>query len=170
MVEFMRLIVSVVLSSYIVLVAACGARHAVDPARRGVGHEGSWGRERTYVSEPRSQGDQQSSAVPLVLVPAGVGLKKLLVAGGAMAIGGVLIGLCISSGACVPRSKAEEKTEGAVNRPPPPSGPPSERCKKVAEDCRVQCLDELPTPDFGFAFWNCVNACLAKNGCSPGMY
>lgn len=42
------------------------------------------------------------------------------------------------------------------------------RCKKVAEQCRETCSEtSLPTHDSGFAFWNCLNACLEKNGCPP---
>jgi RHS repeat-associated protein len=46
--------------------------------------------------------------------------------------------------------------------PPPPD------CKKVAAKCREQCSEtHLPTTDYGFQFFNCVNDCLLINGCGP---
>ena len=45
------------------------------------------------------------------------------------------------------------------------------RCKKVAEGCRETCAEtSLPSGDHGFRFWNCVNMCLEKAGCTSGMY
>jgi hypothetical protein len=44
-----------------------------------------------------------------------------------------------------------------------------ERCRKVAEGCREACSEtSLPSGDYGFRFWNCVNACMEKQGCPPG--
>jgi hypothetical protein len=40
-----------------------------------------------------------------------------------------------------------------------------ERCKGVKEDCIVACNGKLPTGDFGFRFWNCVNRCMRTAGC-----
>lgn len=50
--------------------------------------------------------------------------------------------------------------------------PPRDRCEEIAETCRATCAEtELPTKNGdGFAFWRCVNACLERNGCRPGMY
>jgi RHS repeat-associated protein len=31
--------------------------------------------------------------------------------------------------------------------------------------CREECYDKLPTGDFGFRFWKCLNACYIRNGC-----
>ncbi len=42
----------------------------------------------------------------------------------------------------------------------------SYRCKKVAEQCRDECSSScLPTCNYGFKFWNCVNKCKTKHGC-----
>lgn len=38
-------------------------------------------------------------------------------------------------------------------------------CKEVKEDCIVACNNKLPTGDFGFRFWNCVNRCMRTAGC-----
>lgn len=38
-------------------------------------------------------------------------------------------------------------------------------CKEVKEDCIVACNPKLPTPDFGFKFWNCVKRCMETAGC-----
>lgn len=38
-------------------------------------------------------------------------------------------------------------------------------CKEVKQDCIAACNPKLPTPDFGFKFWNCVNRCMATAGC-----
>ena len=38
-------------------------------------------------------------------------------------------------------------------------------CKEVKEDCIVACNGKLPTGDFGFRFWNCVNRCMRTAGC-----
>ena len=39
-------------------------------------------------------------------------------------------------------------------------------CAKVKNDCIAKCsITALPTGDFGFKFWNCVNSCMADNGC-----
>ena len=51
--------------------------------------------------------------------------------------------------------------------PPPPD--PSKRCREVAAACRVECEPYLGGRD-PFPFWNCVNECLERNGCTPGMY
>lgn len=40
------------------------------------------------------------------------------------------------------------------------------RCQAVKNECIEECTDELPTGTRrGFPFWNCVNACMARNGC-----
>lgn len=44
-----------------------------------------------------------------------------------------------------------------------------DRCKKVKEDALEECSDtSLPTFNYGFRFWNCVNAYIAAHGCGPG--
>jgi len=44
-----------------------------------------------------------------------------------------------------------------------------DRCKKVKEDALEECSDtSLPTFNYGFRFWNCVNAYVAARGCGPG--
>jgi hypothetical protein len=51
--------------------------------------------------------------------------------------------------------------------------PPSDYCKAAAIECREQCEDKVDSRDRcsqGFPFFNCVNACLERNGCPPGMY
>lgn len=49
-----------------------------------------------------------------------------------------------------------------------PDAPPP-RCKAVAVTCRAKCLGKLngkdPSP-----YYRCINACLEKEGCPPGMY
>jgi len=41
-----------------------------------------------------------------------------------------------------------------------------ERCKKVKQECIEYCTDTtLPTPDYGFKFFNCKNQCLERQGC-----
>jgi len=40
-------------------------------------------------------------------------------------------------------------------------------CKAVKDRCIAQCSEDLPTADFGFQFWNCVNKCMADEGCEP---
>ncbi|MBI5874302.1 MAG: RHS repeat-associated core domain-containing protein [Deltaproteobacteria bacterium] len=41
-----------------------------------------------------------------------------------------------------------------------------EWCNKIRDYCIEKCSESsLPTPDYGFKFWNCVNACLRKFGC-----
>jgi hypothetical protein len=39
-------------------------------------------------------------------------------------------------------------------------------CAKVKQNCLKTCSEtSLPTGDYGFKFWNCVNRCMAENGC-----
>lgn len=38
-------------------------------------------------------------------------------------------------------------------------------CKEVKEDCIIACNRKLPTGDYGFRFWNCVNQCMRTAGC-----
>lgn len=38
-------------------------------------------------------------------------------------------------------------------------------CKEVKQDCIRACEGKLPTGDYGFRFWNCVNACMRTAGC-----
>jgi RHS repeat-associated protein len=41
-----------------------------------------------------------------------------------------------------------------------------ERCSKAREKCIEICSESsLPSGDFGFRFWNCVNTCLKSYGC-----
>lgn len=52
------------------------------------------------------------------------------------------------------------------------AGPPqaiSPRCKKIAATCRKECGDKIGGNN-PFPFWKCVNDCLERNGCPPGMY
>ena len=60
------------------------------------------------------------------------------------------------------------------NIPPPPptdgggtcsvEGQPD--CGKIKDACIAHCSDTaLPTPDYGFLFWNCLNKCMLDNGC-----
>jgi RHS repeat-associated protein len=46
-----------------------------------------------------------------------------------------------------------------------PPGKPD--CKAAKDRCIAQCSEDLPTADFGFQFWNCVNKCMADEGCEP---
>jgi RHS repeat-associated protein len=41
----------------------------------------------------------------------------------------------------------------------------TERCKEVKKGCIAKCSGTLPTKDYGFTFFNCVNQCMADNGC-----
>ncbi len=54
----------------------------------------------------------------------------------------------------------------------PPRKRPQQRiprhCRAAAEECRLECSGNLTGQ--GFPFWNCVNACLVRQGCPPGMY
>jgi len=45
----------------------------------------------------------------------------------------------------------------------------SPRCKKIAATCRRECDDKIGGSN-PFPFWKCVNDCLQRNGCPPGMY
>ncbi|WP_281328795.1 hypothetical protein [Polyangium sp. 6x1] len=46
---------------------------------------------------------------------------------------------------------------------PPPAQPD---CKKVKDACITDCSrSSLPTGDYGFKFWNCVNRCMKAAGC-----
>jgi RHS repeat-associated protein len=46
------------------------------------------------------------------------------------------------------------------------SNPLDPRCRKVKDECIAECSDSsLPSGDYGFRFWNCVNACMARHGC-----
>lgn len=38
-------------------------------------------------------------------------------------------------------------------------------CKEVKQDCIHACESKLPTGDYGFKFWNCVNLCMQTAGC-----
>lgn len=39
-------------------------------------------------------------------------------------------------------------------------------CDQVREDCIESCSETaLPSGDYGFRFWNCLNACMAAAGC-----
>jgi hypothetical protein len=41
-----------------------------------------------------------------------------------------------------------------------------ERCRYVKNDCIEICSEtSLPSGDNGFRFWNCVNECMAEEGC-----
>jgi hypothetical protein len=42
----------------------------------------------------------------------------------------------------------------------------SANCMEVKRECILDCSDRtLPTGDFGFRFWNCLNACMLRHGC-----
>jgi hypothetical protein len=42
------------------------------------------------------------------------------------------------------------------------------KSRKIREECIAECTDSsLPTPDFGFKFWNCVNDCMRRRGAIP---
>ena len=46
------------------------------------------------------------------------------------------------------------------------SSPLSPDCQAVKVQCITECSDTaLPSGDFGFRFWNCVNRCMTENGC-----
>ena len=49
-----------------------------------------------------------------------------------------------------------------------PDAPPP-RCKAVAAGCRAKCLGKLNGKDPA-PYYRCINACLEKEGCPPGMY
>jgi hypothetical protein len=39
-------------------------------------------------------------------------------------------------------------------------------CKRIRDKCIAQCSEtHLPSGDYGFNFWNCVNKCMQKFGC-----
>ena len=38
-------------------------------------------------------------------------------------------------------------------------------CKIVKQLCIVEATDTLQTSDFGFQFWNAMNACMDRHGC-----
>jgi hypothetical protein len=39
-------------------------------------------------------------------------------------------------------------------------------CKRIRDKCIAQCSEtSLPSGDYGFNFWNCVNKCMQKFGC-----
>jgi len=41
-----------------------------------------------------------------------------------------------------------------------------EFCKRIRNMCIAQCSDtSLPSGNYGFSFWNCVNKCLQRYGC-----
>ncbi|MGJ0515073.1 MAG: RHS repeat domain-containing protein, partial [Methylomicrobium sp.] len=43
-------------------------------------------------------------------------------------------------------------------------------CAKVKDSCIEECSDSsLPTKDYGFTFWNCVNRCMAAHGCGSDV-
>lgn len=43
------------------------------------------------------------------------------------------------------------------------------RCKQVAADARELCSNtSLPSGNYGFRFWNCVNKYIEDHGCGPG--
>jgi hypothetical protein len=46
-----------------------------------------------------------------------------------------------------------------------PVRPSEAECKQIKDDCIAECARELPTPDHGFKFWNCVNDCMRREGC-----
>lgn len=160
-------------SSFLILLflsaSACSTYHGVAPATRVAERDARLNYSRAYSMAERGQDSQQSSAIPVVLIPAGIGLKELLIGGGAILLGGIIINVCIQSGACAPKNVPKDENDASVNKPPLRT-PPDERCKKIAKDCREQCLETLPTPDTGFKFWNCVNAAwpkiVARQGCT----
>ena len=57
----------------------------------------------------------------------------------------------------------EPKKEQCELRPIP------QGCKGVAAECRKECSGLLGGKS-AFPFWNCVNECLTRHGCPPGMY
>ena len=39
-------------------------------------------------------------------------------------------------------------------------------CRRIRNMCIAQCSDtSLPSGDYGFNFWNCVNKCMQRYGC-----
>jgi hypothetical protein len=44
----------------------------------------------------------------------------------------------------------------------------AKRCKQVKEDGIEYCSALLPTTDYGFEFWNCLNQYIEDHGCGPG--
>jgi RHS repeat-associated protein len=56
---------------------------------------------------------------------------------------------------------------GPHTGPKQPCPPDQPNCKAVKEKCIAQCSEGLPTTDYGFQFWNCVNKCMAEEGCEP---
>jgi hypothetical protein len=51
---------------------------------------------------------------------------------------------------------------GAVER-----SRPTPAAATVRLYCIAECTASLPTPDFGFEFWNCVNDCMRRRGVTP---
>jgi len=94
---------------------------------------------------------------------------------------GDLFGLISTVEKCLtdPRAAAACYEAGIIPKPAPrPAFPPvpipnepcddddSERCKRVKEMCIETCSESsLPSGDYGFRFWNCVNRCMEDNGC-----
>ncbi|MEK7918883.1 hypothetical protein AAB988_28450 [Burkholderia contaminans] len=43
-------------------------------------------------------------------------------------------------------------------------------CQQVKQSCIAQCSETaLPTPDYGFAFWNCMTSCMDEKGFLYGV-
>jgi hypothetical protein len=96
------------------------------------------GGENTYSSRA-DVGIVQAAAAPIAFLP------MVIVAGGVTILVGVTVVVVAHA---IDDVKAEQ-----------------ERCKQVKEDCIVACNGKLPTGDFGFRFWNCVNRCVRTAGC-----
>ena len=105
-------------------------------------------------------------------IPAGgavaVAIGEALVATGAIAGGVYCIGThCLGNlgqalGDALRRAR---EAVGDICRTAPPR---PAHCDEAAEECREDCTDQLTGS--GFPFWNCVNDCLVRAGCPPGMY
>jgi hypothetical protein len=92
-----------------------------------------------------------------VAIPAvgGVAGAAALVAGGVIASGAIFHG-------DIPLTDVDDVCDGGDDN----GDDNDERCKKVKKMCIDECSDSsLPTPDFGFKYWNCLNACMRRNGC-----
>jgi RHS repeat-associated protein len=54
----------------------------------------------------------------------------------------------------------------SLGRPQQCAGIDELRCRQVKNECIAHCSDTtLPTRDHGFSFFNCLNACMRRNGC-----